>query len=396
MNTSEEEMNKLRILLTASSPGLGLTFYITGLAIALKRRGHNVIVLSDVKEETNGLSNELKSKGIKHYVLKGLDDYVNLNAVRELSKVMKVEDFDIIHTGGLIKLVKLYPAKLLSNRSKKPIVLQIDNISDTKMESTDDISEAVIRKSVYTAFSPILNSCADIIIPVSYWTKKKLRKYGVREDKIIVVHNAVDLERFDSMARQRPSSVDFNEIKDKTVVAQVSALHPWKGHKYLLIAARKILATNPNVHLLIVGGGPMRQKLESIARSLRISESVTFLGLIPNYHIPWLFSNINVGVLASLKEQFPRVLLECMAAGKPIVATDVGGVSDAVIDGVNGYLVPPRDPNSLAKAILKLINNPETAREMGARGRNLVEQRFSMDVITRKLNDVYELALKRK
>lgn len=87
---------------------------------------------------------------------------------------------------------------------------------------------------------------------------------------------------------------------------------------------------------------------------------------------------------------------KCMAARKPIVATNVGGVSEAVINGVNGYLVPPRDPASLAKAILKLINNPETARKMGARGRRLVEQRFSMNVITRKLNDVYELALKRK
>jgi len=85
-----------------------------------------------------------------------------------------------------------------------------------------------------------------------------------------------------------------------------------------------------------------------------------------------------------------------MAARKAIVATDVGGVSEAVMDGVNGYLVPPRDPTSLAKAILRLINDPDKAREMGLKGRRLVEQRFSMDVITRKLNDVYELALKRK
>lgn len=391
----KEEISKMRILLTASSPGIGLTSYLTRLAIALKRRNYDVIVISDHKEEFNGLSNELKFEEIKHYRLIGLDDYINPNNVLKLSKVMRAEDFDIIHTGGLIKLAKLYPAKLLSNKSKKPIVLQMDNISDTNMKGMDNVSGTVMGRFIYTSFSPILNLCADIIVPVSYWTEKKLYGYRVREDKMIVVHNAVDLEWFDSMASTRPSSIQLlNGIKDKTLVAQVSTLYPWKGHKHLLIAASKILVANPDVHFLIVGEGPMRQKLESMTHNLRISQNVTFTGLVPNYYIPWLLSNISVGVLASLKEQFPRALLEYMAARKPVVATNIGGVSEAVRDGVNGYLVPPRDPVSLATAISRLINEPDKARQMGLEGRRLVERRFSMNILTNKLNRVYEMALR--
>ena len=379
-------MSKPKILLTASSPRKGLTFHFTRLAIALKRRGHSVVVISDVGEELCGLSNELKSKGIKHYRVMGLDDYAHPTSVRELSRIMNAEEFDIIHTSGVIKFAKSYLAKLLSGRRNEPVILHIDSILD----------ETVIRKFVYNAFSPILDSRA-VVVPVSNWTKKRLRKYKVREEVMIVVHNAIDLELFDSVAKKRsPGSNFLDETRDKTVVAQVSTLYPWKGHKYLIMAAQKILVTNPNVHFLIVGEGPLRQKLESTVCNFGISENVTFTGHISNYHIPWLLSNIDIGVLASFRENLPRILLEYMAAQKPLVATNVGGVSEAVIDGVNGYLVPPRDPSSLANCILKLINDPDNAKQMGVKGRRLVEQKFSMKVFTGRLDDIYELALRRK
>jgi glycosyltransferase involved in cell wall biosynthesis len=274
----------------------------------------------------------------------------------------------------------------LSGRRNEPVILHIDSVRD----------ETVIRKFAYNAFSPILNLHA-VVVPVSYWTKKRLRKYRVRDEVMIVVHNAIDLELFDSVAMKRCPALDFfDEFKDKTVVAQVSTLYPWKGHEYLIIAAQKILVTNPNVHFLIVGEGPLRQKLESTVCNLGISENVTFTGRISNYHIPWLLSNIDIGVLVSLRENLPRALLEYMAAQKPLVATNVGGVPEAVIDGVNGYLVPRRDPDSLANSILKLMNDPDNAKQMGVKGRRTVEQRFSMEVFIDTLDDVYELALRRK
>lgn len=379
-------MNKPRILLEASSPRTGLTFHLARMAIALKRKGHSVVVISDVKEELCGLSDELKSEGITHYRVRGLDNYAHPISVKKLSRIMKAEEFDIIHISGLVKFAKSYLAKLLAGKRNTPVILHIDSIRD----------ETLIRKFAYNAFSPIVDSNA-VVVPVSHWTKKRLRKYRVRDEIMTVVHNAIDLELFDSVAKNPCADLEFfDEFRDKTVVAQVSNLYPWKGHKYLMLAAQKILVTNPDVHFLIVGEGPLRKKIENMVCNLGISESVTFVGHISNYHIPWLLSNIGIGVLASLRENLPRTLLEYMAAQKPLVATNVGGVSEAVIDGENGYLVPLRDPDSLASSILKLMKDPDNAKQMGVRGRRLVEQRFSMDVLTNRLEDVYELALRRK
>ena len=379
-------MNKPRILLVASSPRTGLIFHFARLAIALKRKGHSVVVISDVREELCGLSDELKSEGIKHYRVRGLDNYVHPTSVMKLSRIMNAEEFDVIHISGLINFAKSYLAKLLSGRRNEPVILHIDSIRD----------ETVIRKFSYNVLFPIVNSHA-VVVPVSHWTKKRLRKYKVREEVMIVVHNAIDLGFFDSVAKKPCPGLDFfNEVKDKTVVAQVSNLYPWKGHEYLIIAAQKILVTNPNVQFLIVGEGPLRQKLESMVCNLGISENVTFTGHISHRHVPWLLSNIDIGVLVSLRENLPRTLLEYMAAQKPLVATNVGGVSEAVIDGVNGYLVPPRDPDALANAILKLMNDPDNAKQMSVKGRRLVEQRFSMEVFTDRFDGVYELALRRR
>jgi len=376
-------MDRMQILLTASSPGVGLTFHVSRLAIFLERRGHNVTVISDTKEENEGLSDELRSEVAEYHKVGGLDDYFSLHSVWQLGRILKGAAFDIAHVYGLIKLAKFYSARWLFDGKKEPIILHMDSIRD----------EAMIRKIGYTAFRRILNSHVDVIVVVSDWTKKRLHMYGVAEDKMITVHNAIDLEWFDSVASMRPPSSDFFDgIKDKTVVTQVSTLYPWKGHKYLLRAARKVLAINPDVHFLIVGGGPLKQELESLAHSFGISKEVTFAGHVQNYYIPWILSNIDIGVLASLRENCPRALLEYMAAKKPVVATEVGGVPEVVAEGINGYLVPPGNSNLLACAILKLVDNDQAARKMSIEGRRVVEEELSMNVFSSRLESIYELA----
>jgi glycosyltransferase involved in cell wall biosynthesis len=240
-----------------------------------------------------------------------------------------------------------------------------------------------------------LNACSDMILPVSNNTRELLIKHGLNSEKIVTVHNAIDLHVFDNGVRR--DKIDFERKKsNKPTIVNVANLIPIKGHEFYLMAATEVLKNNP-AKFYVIGGGPRRKYLEELAYDLGIEEDVVFTGRIQWPDIYYILSNTaDICVSSSISENFPFYILECMAARKPIVATDVGGVSEAVMDGVNGYLVPPRDPTSLAKAILRLINDPDKAREMGLKGRRLVEQRFSMDVITRKLNDVYELALKRK
>ncbi len=371
--TIRKTTEKLKILFTASSVGVGLTFSYARLALALKRKGFDLVVVSDFGEEYQGLSDELKKEGIEYYKVRGLDEITNLHSIKEILRLIKAKNLDIIHTSGLVKLYKIHLAKLLS-REKIPIVVNIESVED----------ETIIRKAIYMISFPLLNSCT--VIPVSFWTKRSLLRYRVKEHKMITIHNSVDLEYFDLMMNRKPLEYSYiDKIKSKTVIAQVSRLHPLKGHKYFLLAAKEILAQTTNVHFLIVGKGDFRTKLQNMVVDYGISEHVTFTGGIPNDAIPGMISKIDIGVLASLKEQFPRVLLEYMAAKKPVVATDVGGITEAVLDGVNGYVVPPADYISLAKAILNLISNPSMARQMGNNNRKLVEEKFSLPMMMGKL-----------
>jgi glycosyltransferase involved in cell wall biosynthesis len=146
----------------------------------------------------------------------------------------------------------------------------------------------------------------------------------------------------------------------------------------------------------VVGKGPRIKYLKELTDHLGIEKNVTFTGPIfwPALY-PFLSNVPDICVSSSISENFPFYILECMAAKKPIIATNVGGVSEAVIDGENGYLVPPKNPSLMADAILELIIHPDKAKQMGIEGRKLVEQRFSMDAITHKLTKVYESATRR-
>lgn len=316
----------MKILFVVSYTGIGLTIYYTRMALALKKKGCEIVLVSDLGEEDLGLSDELKKEGIEHYAITGLDNYSNIHSIRELFKLINNRDFDIIHTSGLIKLNKIRLARFLSGK-KIPIVVQIESIED----------ETVARKVIYLTSFPYLNTCT--VIPVSTWTKEILSKYRVKEDKMIKIYNAIDLEHFDQMASMELSYDFLDKVKGKTIIAQVSRLHPLKGQNYFLMAAKEILLHTSDVHFLVVGDGVMKENLKKMVNDFRITDHVTFTGNIPNRFIPFILTRIDICVLASLKEQFPHIILEYMAAKKPIVATNVGGVKEAVLDGVNGYIV---------------------------------------------------------
>jgi len=373
----------------ASSLGVGLTYHLTRLSIGLKKKGCNVTVLSGPKEQANGLSAELAKEGIEHFTSDHIDKrriHSFYKGKEEIRRILETKDVDIIHANGATHILKAYLAARSFHSDKKPATV-------TSIHSVP--KDGFLQKPKWAVMRTTLNAGSNMILPVSNNTRKLLIKHGLNPKKTLTVYNAIDLHVFDNKVRR--AKINFEREKsNKPTIVYVANLIPRKGQEYYLMAAAEVLKNRP-AKFYVIGDGPRRKYLKELTHHLGIEEDVVFTGRVPYHEMYYVLSNIaDVCVSSSLGELFPFYILECMAARKPIVATNVGGVSEAVMDGVNGYLVPPRDPNSLAKAILKLINSPETAREMGARGRKLVEQRFSMDVITRKLNDVYELALKRK
>lgn len=209
----------------------------------------------------------------------------------------------------------------------------------------------------------------------------------VRADKIVVIPSGVDLNRFDS---RMPSADRPLWVGKGKVVAMVAKFRRAKDHATFLHAARQILDRDPTVVFVLVGDGYLKEETERLAKEGGISASVWFLGAVDPQAIPALLEHVDISVLASKKyEGIPNVVLESMAAGKPVVATDAGGCREAVLDDITGFLVPPGDPAQLAEKILQLLRDEREASRMGRAGRERVEAEFSLARMTQRFSSLY-------
>ncbi len=195
-----------------------------------------------------------------------------------------------------------------------------------------------------------------------------IRRDRVDESKLILIHNAVDPTPFEVSLTFRKKVRQALSVKSgETVIIVVANLIPYKGHSDLLKAARLVINRVSHVRFLLVGEDRGIQKdLEYEAINLGISERVKFLG--QRNDIPQLFTASDISVLSSHEEGFSNVILESMAAGLPVIATCVGGNREAVLNGVTGWLVPPRNPEILAEKMIDLIESPEKAKQWGRNG----------------------------
>ncbi|NNF26335.1 MAG: glycosyltransferase [Gemmatimonadetes bacterium] len=174
--------------------------------------------------------------------------------------------------------------------------------------------------------------------------------------------------------------------REVPVIGVVASLRRLKGHRTVLSACAE-RSELESAHVLFVGDGPERLNLEQQAKESGLGGRVHFAGRLPN--LPNLHHLFDVSVLCSLTEAFPNSLLEAMAAGKPVVASDVGGIPDAIEDGVVGYLVPPGDEQALADRLVTLLADPLLRATMGEAGRRRIRDRFSKESAMRSLLAVY-------
>jgi glycosyltransferase involved in cell wall biosynthesis len=175
------------------------------------------------------------------------------------------------------------------------------------------------------------------------------------------------------------------EAKTIGVVARLIA---YKGHRFFLQACQEIKRRHPRATFLLIGDGPEAGSLAALSRQLGLQEAVRFLGTRSD--IPQLLSLLDVVALPSLEEGFPNVVLEAMAAGKPVVATRVGGTPEAVIHRETGLLVPPKDPRALADAILEVLDDPQRANAMGQAGCERVRKAFDLSRMVQEIEALYE------
>jgi len=224
----------------------------------------------------------------------------------------------------------------------------------------------------------------DRYIAVSHAVAQQLREtFRVPAGKLQVVHNSIPLAPFE-VAANESLRASLGGATGRAIVLTVARLDEQKGHRYLLEAAALV----PEVTFVLSGDGPERGALEAQAKALGLENRVNFLGY--RRDVPALLASCDVFVLPSIYEGFPLSVLEAMAAGRPVVATAVGGTAEAVIHNQTGLLVPPADSAAIASAIRNILSDPPIARRLGAAGKARVHQEFSAEATVQRLAQAYE------
>lgn len=220
---------------------------------------------------------------------------------------------------------------------------------------------------------------------------EQLKGEGIEENRLGLIYNGIDLKKFDQQTPEDQSIRNSLDLDDKALVITIIAnLIPYKGHSDLLEALALVTDKMPaNWTLLVVGRDDgIGEGLIAQTKALGLADHVHFLGL--RQDVASIFGASNIGVLCSHEEGFSNALLEGMAAKLPMVATDAGGNSEAVIDGVTGKIVPISDPVALGNAILQLATDTNLAEKMGIAGRKRIEQEFSLGSCVDRYEEFYQ------
>jgi glycosyltransferase involved in cell wall biosynthesis len=217
---------------------------------------------------------------------------------------------------------------------------------------------------------------------------------GCRRDKMVLIPNGVNEAALTVLGDGLGKRSELGISAQTPIVGAVSRLAWKKGLRHLLATVPRLLEVLADLRVIIVGDGPLRPELAAQASALGVEKHVVFLG--SRSDALELLSTFDVFVLPSEIEGMSNALLEAMAVGRPVVATDVGGNPEVVVDGETGFVVPPADPDRLAAAIVKLLQAPDMAREMGAAGRQRVCEEYRVDVMVRRIENLYDSLLKRR
>ena len=233
---------------------------------------------------------------------------------------------------------------------------------------------------------------ADAVVSVSGAQAAKVLAAGVPHERMTTIVNAVAEEAF---AAAEPAYADrlrnLFASPPRWMIGAAGRLSPEKGFDQLVLAAARLMRSHPDAGVVIFGDGPLRSSLEMQIESLGLAGKVVLAGFRDD--VSKFLPHIDVGVLSSHTEGLPVVLLEMMAAGRPVVATAVGGIPEVIEEDVSGWLVPPGNAAGLAERIAHFLDNPGERRRVGAAGREVVRERFGVQKQSEAYRDLFASVL---
>jgi len=354
----------------------GIETYVLNLSQSLSQREHQVDVLT--VNTQNAPKEDMIADRIKVYRCSPTFRYRKLFVSLELArKLLKAKDYDLYHIQTPCPFT-LEVAIAASRINHIPLVATYHCEGTT---STPGIVYSIMAKlyDLYTGFSRRVSLryvgrlvCSTLSYPESLRFAPKIR------ERIRIVTSGVDIERFSPLKEGSKLRAKYGFDSNDRVVLFVGSLdrsHRYKGVDYLIKAVHLARKESSDVKLVIVGGGDLAPKLKKLVQELHLGQNVVFTGSIPDEELPLHYAMCDIFVLPSFSkvEAFGLVLFEAMASGKPCIASDIPGVRDVLKNGKTGLLVPPRDPEALAQAILRLAEDNKLKSEMAQNARRDVE-----------------------
>lgn len=360
--------------------------YEYGLSKALVEFGHEVTIFTSDRTPWRyrmGAQEEVEDNGVRIQRFRALIDLKELPFMPSLPRALLREDFDILQTSEFFQLCSLYAA-YASRIRKIPLVIS-QHLYYTPWDTLKRVGLGLSR-NFYSHF--VLDS-SQKIIAISRSAESYLKKeMGVKDSRIEVIPVGVDATRFSP--RIKPYAPVADKIGEKKMVLFVGRLTKYKGVECLLHAFSLLLKDYKDVVLCIRGSGPESPRLHQLESELGLKGKVLWPSYIPNSDMPRLYTASNLFVLPSLIEPLGIAALEAMGSGRPVVANRVGGLADLIEEDINGYLVSPGSVEALRGAMLRILEDERLEKRLGLESRRLVEEKFSWEVVAKRVLHLYE------
>ena len=321
----------------------------------------------EIGERIKDLGVELVSLGA------GRIGTLNVPLLLRLRSFIKKKKFDIVHT-------HMYHANLYGRTAAwlagSPVIIaHIHNIYQK-------------RKLHRIVINRLLSNITDRVITGNRIVMKDVISFDrVPENMIEVLAWGIDTELFTKEQNRTANREAMGFRSDDYVIGNVARLEEAKGQRYLIKAVRTMKELGLNVRCLIIGSGSLEKELKSLALESRVAGDILFLGT--RHDLPQLFSAMDAFVLPSLWEGLPLALLSAMASGLAVITTDVGGIKDVIIDGVNGLIIPQSDPQAIADAVGRIYRDRGLAAKMSERSRQEAIVNYSARALTKRLEEIY-------
>ncbi len=287
-------------------------------------------------------------------------------------KTVKTEKIDLIHAHWIIP--SGFVCSIVKQIIRKPLIVSVHG---------SDI--ALIKNPLFKSIGKLILRSADIYTVNSTATKSSVLDVSKSNKDLMIIPMGVDLDLF------KPSLKRTNNSEKSSVILTVGRLDKNKGINYLINAMTRVISKFSETKLIIVGDGPERDNLANQIKKLHLEENIKLVGAIKKKDLPEFYNKADLFVLPSLNEGLGIVLLEAMACGTPVIGSNVGGVSDIIINGENGFFIKPGDSKDIAEKIILCLSDKTIIKMCSIKGLNTVNEKFAWYSIAEKFSNVYRV-----